>query len=336
MSAFKDYHLWVPDLWNREWHSAIQAAKGAERDVLKWQARAADLLKQIDDKEATPDRIAWFTIWTRAFSILEGVLAGLSYSSSTVLAVLDRMSFECLLHVEAILEPIARMWAANANGPKVVVSARIEELAWLQVRQRLQAYTAWCLWNDRSYYADLASAATLAEIWDPAPGLRLIADMKKYPGIEKLLHGHAMPVRTDRGTIARGRKQMSTELQARLSRCDSWLEDSRLIAWTQRLHKLADEHIRTPSFFELLFEHKPSVSKRLREVARRFSYSQYIAGSMVIHGSSLDHIVTIRKGLLYPTFVAQDEECESLSLQVGRQCDTTVVFLALIQKILWG
>lgn len=335
MSSLRNFNLNVPTIWKKNWQEAIESSEGSAKTIILYQARAASLLKLINDRESMPERIAWLTIWTRTFAILDGILGALERSNLVILQVMDRMAFECLMHAEIILEPVAKLWNAKKKGVNVIVSDSFEVRAWQQVRQRLQAYTAWCLWNDRFYYTELLDYRTLYHIWDPAPGLRARTAKKQIPDYE-ILFGPT-EIETDPDKICEGKRQMEAMLQLRLARCDDWLTDSRMVTWKMKLDSLQKANNKSVSFIQLIQnDTKKSISRRLQDVERRFMYVEYMMGSMILHGSTIEHILKIGEDFLYPCIIGTADDCEQMALKVGSSCNNTVLFLAMFQKILWN
>ena len=140
--------LLIPDIWDTEWVEAIEEAEGLDEFLLSIQARAAHLLKPINDYDVTFERLAWLSLWTRAFSILDGVRAAILRESIFLLQVLARMEFELVLHTHTIL----------ASDPV----------------DRLRAYCAWCISNDRSFQRKVVDPKTLDAVWDVEPVRQLI------------------------------------------------------------------------------------------------------------------------------------------------------------------
>jgi hypothetical protein len=72
----------IPELWKQGWDDAIRKSEGVEQSIIIAQARAANLLKEIKDKTVTPQSLAWITLWTKCFSLLDGAYAAMSRNSS--------------------------------------------------------------------------------------------------------------------------------------------------------------------------------------------------------------------------------------------------------------
>ncbi len=81
--------------------------------------------------------------------------------------LLERVAFESVIHVHTILEP-------GGSG------------AWDEVIERMRAYTAWCLWNDKRFYAELLDPQTQQGIWDQAPTLEIVSDPDERAMYERL------------------------------------------------------------------------------------------------------------------------------------------------------
>ena len=147
MNYFEGFKLYIPELWTKEWDVVISDAEGISKEILKVQYHAAQFLEQIDDFKVTPEKLAWLAFWTRIFSSLEAVLLALANDSEYILRIISRAVFEDSLHAQLLLKE---------SSPSVT-----------NISDRLSAYAAWCLWNDRKVYQDILS--NLEGIWSSSP-----------------------------------------------------------------------------------------------------------------------------------------------------------------------
>jgi len=157
MYSYQDYVIKVPTIWDRNWEDAIDKAEGIEKTILVFQARAANLLKSIDDFKATPDRLAWLSLWTKAFSAIDSVWGALERNSEYVLEIVSRVAFETLLHVKTIAEPLTD----NITN--------LTPDSYKKATDRLRAYTVWCCWNDQQYYKEYLNFRNMEATYDAKP-----------------------------------------------------------------------------------------------------------------------------------------------------------------------
>src|SRR5688572_7008915 len=96
-------HLVVPTFNKAEWVSAIADAADAESPLLNAQWRLASLVESLESATATPERLAWLTLWSRFFGCVEAARGAVSRASLLGLGAVRRASEESLLHIEAIM-----------------------------------------------------------------------------------------------------------------------------------------------------------------------------------------------------------------------------------------
>src|SRR2546425_11823323 len=104
MSGFREYKFIVPELWKHDWHHAISNAEGMERRILVTQQKAASMVEVISDRTATPERMAWMTMWTRSLAAAGATLAAQRHHSEFMLNVLSRVCFEAKIQAYTIIE----------------------------------------------------------------------------------------------------------------------------------------------------------------------------------------------------------------------------------------
>jgi hypothetical protein len=298
----------VPRLWDRDWQTAIKEASGADSFLLNVAGRAAHLLKLISDCSVTFERLAWLSIWTKSFSILEGARAAVFQNSQYLLELLSRTSFELALHALTVSEA--------------------------DTVDRLRAYAAWCLWNDRHFQKEFVDPPTLKGIWNPQPAEDIMKDADERRLYEKLFG--PLTVETDHKELRKGRLLQQNEEQFRLHRLENWLDHPDLRPWRDRLLNLAGTGgNRQISFFALFNETERSVARRLQSLDMRWLYLAYVKGSMFVHGSTLEHTFFLHEETLTPLFTGHDESVEDHAQLVGSMCNKVLVLLAFEQRTLW-
>jgi len=90
LADIEQFTLYIPKLWEKDWAGAIDMAAGAQKEILVYQARAANLLKNITDRQATFEKLAWLTMWTKAFTIADSLHGTLDRNSQYILEIISR------------------------------------------------------------------------------------------------------------------------------------------------------------------------------------------------------------------------------------------------------
>lgn len=295
-----------------DWDDVVAQAEGAEKDLLTVLARGANLLKPINDFSANFERVAWLSLWTKCYWNVQAALSALRGRSEYFLEVLSRTSFEVLLHVLTITE-------ANPT-------------------ERLRAYSAWCLWNDRSFQIEFVDPHTLNGIWDPQPAEGILRDPNARLAYEQLFG--PIDVETDRRKLAKGRLRQQHEERLRLHRLETWLEHGDLRRWYEKLRAATKgKKKKQVAFFALFNESDRSVARRLEELQMRFLYINYVKGSLYVHGSTVEHSLYLQEGALTPRVGVHDESIAALAHGIGGRggiCDSALVQLELLRRQLWS
>lgn len=333
MSTFENYRLIIPRLWEKDWSKAIAEADRADRQLLVCQARAGNLLKEITDLTATPERLAWLSLWVKGFALLDGARAALVRQSEYTLRVLERIAFETDLHVHAIIEPVVVLQKLEKGpGGRTTVSDGAKQDAWRSVIDRMRAYTTWCLWGDRDFYEYLLRRKTQDGIWDPSPARAIAGDPEERAAFEVLFG--PLPVH-NKHELERDQAKQQKDAKFALRRIGDWLDDPRMAPWAARLRQLPEPERRSASFFSILNESETSISARLGQMEMRFAYVEYLRASLLAHGRTLDEMFIMGSDAISPAFVGREEASEQLALSLGNSCSRVCLFLYLLQKHLW-
>ena len=335
MRAFEDYALLIPHLWEKEdqWQAALVDVEGAEKELILCQVRAVNLLKYIPDSKGSPERLAWLSLWAKVFSALEGTRGALGREAEAAIAVLARVAFESALHVHAILEPVHILERLKgSNAAKTTVTDRARDGAWNEVVDRLRAYAAWCLWSDRLYYEELLDPRTLEGVYDPQPTRELVSDPQARAAHEAFFG--PLDLRNEHELQA-DRSNYEREIKSFLGRVKDWLADRRLEPWVRRLTRRAPAESSGSSFFSLLDDSSVGVARRLHSLGLRFSYSRYVRGSMLVHGSTLDQSLYVVADSIAPVLGSLNFDAQAAARDVCGSCNQVVLGLHLAQKKIW-
>lgn len=205
----KSMALWFPPLWEKDWDGAIRNAAGVEKNLLRIQAQAANLLRQINDQRVTFVRLAWLNLWTKAFVALDGAVCALPMNSLYVLRMVARASFEQMLHAQSIMEPVLKIYSGSeASKEKVIPPDLIKDREEESVK-RLEAYAAWCIWNDHIFYEQLVRSETLDSVWDANPSQQIAWDLESLEAYESI-YGQ-LKIDLDERELKKGRLRQQDE-----------------------------------------------------------------------------------------------------------------------------
>ena len=333
MTNFKKFNFNIPHLWQKEWEQAISETADPERQILINQTRSANMLRTINDFEASPERLAWLTIWTKTFTALDGAIGALSRNSLFLLNIISRCVFEGSLHIEIILEPASKLFNLKSSHHKVSITKSSEKFVFNQSIDRLRAYTAWCLWNDKQFYKELYDHRTLNGIWAPKPAMEILTDQNKREVHERFFR--PLDLEIDKQVLDEDRKEMKKHIQTKMELLEGWLEDPILSNWYKKIEKLAQQYHGSIPFFAIFEETTTSIAKRLNKIGLRFGYSSYMQGSMLMHGSTVDQVLRIDGSNIFPMFIGADSECKTAALFVADNCNDILLKLELLKRILW-
>ena len=100
----------------------------------------------------TPELLAWVASWMRAFACLEAAGGLLIRNAKLGADMLYRSALELQEQVEIIREPWESLAKLRHVGGNVRLGESRKNGAWADVRERLRAYTAWCLRQDLKYF----------------------------------------------------------------------------------------------------------------------------------------------------------------------------------------
>lgn len=303
--------LSIPPLWEKDWDNAIRNSEGIEQHLLKMQLSTVNLLHEINDLSFTFARLAWLNMWTKTFSILEGVLCASPKNSLYILNVLARAAFEQVLHLQTITEPI--------NSDKEILA-------------RLNAYAAWCLWNDKILYNQIVQKENLDGAWCLKPAKEIANNEESLKAFEALF-GQLME-EIDEKKLDNGKLLQWTQAQLSINRIDGLLNHPDLSFWYEKLQKLTSKKRRSVPFLDLAGI-KGGVWGCLKTLNLQFGYPIYSVLSMGIHGSSMEQFVSIEEDLAIPLFTATEDKFKLEAEVLTQQCKSILVLLALLVKLLW-
>jgi hypothetical protein len=191
------------------------------------------------------------------------------------------------------------------------------------ISDRLCAFTAWTLLEDKNLFWEHSKKQNLDMIWNhkPANGIkRNHALLEKYESIYGMLESETDP----------------SWLRNSRNRIDEWLRHPPLIEWTKIIRDIANNSKPKPvSFFSIFNEDERSIRKRLVDLNLGFAYLSYMQSSMLIHGSSTDQFFVLTNDHVAPKFFASHDDAEDTAKSVCSFSTNIILLLAIIQKRLY-
>jgi hypothetical protein len=319
-----EYKLGIPTVSLDDWQIAIESASGQLRNVLAVQSHGARLLRTINEAMATTERIGWLNIWSKTFAALEAIAASLTHRSRLVLLLSHRTTFELMLQMHTVLDPLRYMPQAEPGQPAK------KEYALRSCIDRLRAYTAWCLWHDKSYYKEVLNPKSMRDIWACNPDKLWPRAARAMPIVEQCQK--KVNLKLDETTMIEGSRTMRKIYNERIRRIDEWMADPKLKKWAAAIEQASKKTVFGVPFFSLFDRADASIPKRLIKEGLRFSYASYIVSSMASHGSSMEEYIAIQNESIQPKLTGGEEQIENLASEVIFRCLHIFTLLGIINQ----
>ncbi len=320
-----EYKLRMPKINMQDWEQAVKVASGLVAEVLKVQTRGVRLLRTVREPLASTERIGWLNMWSKVFAALEAVAAAITHNSKLVLLFTQRNTFELMLQMHTIVDPIRNL---DKNMPHGSQAPHAQEYALRTSIDRLRAYTAWCLWHDKAYYKELLNPKSMRDIWSHDINDKIQPALENMPAYERFLEHMRTP--PDEAAMREGSRNMRNLYTERIKQIDEWMADPQLRRWATVIDQAGKSNIVGIPFFILFDPSEVSIPKRLLKEGLRFSYSAYIQSSIASHGSSMEEFIDIRHDSLEPLFTGNKEQIEILAPEVIFRCQHIYTLLSVI------
>ncbi|MFQ5866273.1 MAG: hypothetical protein ACE5IW_13705 [bacterium] len=314
----------IPKLWEGDWEKSFEEADEIECKILEIEQSAADLLKDIKNNKANPFRIGWFIHWTNQFCILEGIRSSLPRNSFFTLSIIERSIFESSWQLFTIISPLLDKNKSQINFP--------EEILWSQIRDNMNAFLSYCIWNDIRSVKFKLNNKNLYKVWNPQPVKDLIKNDYSVKFYESL-YG-SLKIESDAELIS-GKKKQRDSLNKVLTELSTWQNHPQIKYWISVIVQKENLLERPIGFFELFDESKTSIKKSLDENLS-FAYSIYQDSSSLLHNSSLIQLTNISDDCLFPKFYVTIEETEEQILSMIGDCRRNLLFLTILKNKLWN
>lgn len=311
--------LEIPELLlSYNWDEAINANQGETVKLLKVCKMQSETLRKSSNWPVTPETLTWMTLWTRNFNLLQGTISilesqvGIAKAGQEfTLRMLWRPAFELWVTLNFIFTGSAGLFRAH-------------EIEKQTLDQRLCAYLAWCLWNDKEFAHKLTQGWRLDRLFGNGEVPTPEANQGLNQGLE-LLWGD------EKAADAAGERETK-----RLVRLNSLNDRNQLGKWLQH-EKLRDfeDQIRNErplNYFELVDPENKSLLGVLRSSWTEAGYPAYQEGSALIHGSTFVRHMELINDHIFPRIAASDDVVQQQAGHIRRHCNFNALTIQWIQE----
>jgi hypothetical protein len=289
--------------------------------------RLVSLAKGLDGAALSAHRLGWVALWSRAFVIFDSARSCAESGSRLGLVAAGRAAIELGVHTLAVLKPATSEQRMQAQfGGEGGISAN----SWNQVLDRLSAFTAWALANDRDSHQ--RRLRLLKETFDPSPAEDLAKD-RTSAIIHEAIFG---PIPRDTPEqLARDRDAARAAISERINWIGGYLTDPILAKWTQHPAFPRSDSIERGTFFSLIGDDAETLAAQLRAADLRIVHGDYSNASAILHGSSIEEFVArTADGNLFPRLTCDDIEPRIGTVVVS--LTQVWLCLGLIRDRVWG
>lgn len=254
--------------------------------------RLVQAARGLDAQAFSAERLGWMSLWSRAYLITDNAIWALEGSARLSLAAANRAAIELDAHTRAILMPVLAENRVKQYGRGVPAGS---ESSWASTVDRLCAYVAWGLVNDRASLRK--SLSRLSEVFDPEPAEQL----RRNPGATRAherLYG-LLPTAT-RAQLREAKESARNEINASIDWINTLLNESGLAAWSSRAEALCRESPEKRTLFHLFGDAEASLAAKLKGDNLSLMYGLYSDTSSLLHGSSLREVILTVGSRVYP------------------------------------
>lgn len=263
-------------------------AEGVEREFIKaadWACRIAQFLQGAPIAGPT---VGWYALWAKHFQMIHAARRAFMGESSVLLHLLDRPLFELFLQASTIGNP---RWCGGDPESSDFDDIPADEPPEV-LRDRLAAYCAWCLEQDRR----LIESRLEPEMLDSAFDYRWQRNFARSMGADLERHEREFgEIEIVGDAEARlDRERYEKRLGQQRNEIDRLIEDLDLSEWIDRTreHKGKRPSIHFPELFAASQQQKAkSVRTTLRTMGMPLAYLTYGEQSGLLHQSSLLQVI---------------------------------------------
>lgn len=331
MTELEGLNLYVPPMWERgdEWQEVYAAAGDLERPLIKTLGRLGKLLREVEEGTTTPLNLAWLSLWTKVFHCCDGARGALQRQTLYTARILRRVIFETSLHLGTIIQPLIESAGGEVTKGRIGDLARNESVAKKRVRDRLEAYAAWCIHGDLEYWRVVSDERNLRGVYDPAPREELLEAFGDEREAWEDLLGKVNDPPPEGAEVELEKTRRN--VRARIEKLKTWLRHPRLQEWGEKLNRLRADNDRPPTFFELFDEREWSVGRRLNAMGTGFGYLEWKRGSQAMHGDTLELALRLVGPFGTPLVGAGEEEMEHEMSTISSSAQWSALALYMIR-----
>ncbi|MBA3342842.1 MAG: hypothetical protein H0W30_04530 [Gemmatimonadaceae bacterium] len=324
--------LWIPQFpaVKDRGEKSLDGLEGSTKLIALQQLRAATLLDDLQSTPASFAKIAWLTHWTRVFEALNATRAALDAEVGLACGILARICMEQALQIQVILDPVVTTIGENSKAStRVQLSSAAKDRYWHEAVDRLNAYAAWCLYSDADYYRFLCDKNRLNDVWEEDSRRAILRD-PTAKRMHELFYG-PIEILSD-AEVALDRKKHEKGIREGLTRITSWLESSAIADWRLRIKTCTEKaRPRSITFFELFNETEQTIRKRLTGQRLGFAYQSYQRGSLLVHGTTIEHVLGFSQDTLLPRIGDAFSDTTIDAADVADWCSHILLGLGLLK-----
>lgn len=336
MSSFEDYFFKIPITENSksDWNELIENSDDDIKLLRIFQSRVCLLVNDLTDLLVTPERIAWISIWTRTFQILDSVIImGENLFFDYPLKILSRVAIEAELQILSIFEPLNIHY--KFSDPTFPFPTRIskgsEESAWKMVRERLCAYSAHCLYNDKKGLIEKIQPRYMNAVWDPKPVNDILSNPETYKQYTSLFGSLESQIDIHTNIeLERMKEKQRNYYKNQIERLDLWLNHPDLKFWHQELKENP-----IMNFFTLISTEEKKMRRLLKDMNIEIGILSYGDQSRLIHNSTLESFYSVNDNQVITKITQDENKIKQEAFSIARTCNMIGVLLHFFKKRLW-
>ena len=311
--------LKIPEVFlNYNWDEAINAKQGETAKLLEICKAQSETLRKSIKWPSTPEILAWLTLWTRNFNLLQGAISileshvGIAKAGQTLaLRILWRPAFELWVTLNFI----------SSESAESSMARSIEKQT---LEQRLCGYLAWCLWNDKEFTQKLTQGRRLDTLFGKGEVMTPETE-KKLNRVVELFWGD------EKGTDSRRDQKVKQQIRKnslyKRNQLLKWLDHKKLYNFVKQI-----KNQRPSNYFMLIDPENKSLPGLLRSSWNDAGYPAYQEASTLIHGSTFEGHIKLINEHIYLRIAESDEVVQQQASHVRRFCNFNGVSLGLIQN----
>ena len=316
LKDIEDIHFQIPDVFFQlPWDQYINDNQGETVKMLEICKMQRETLQKSINWTSLPETLAWFTLWTRNFNLIQGVISILECNigigkagQAFTLRILWRPAFELWVTLNFILQESASPFRDMHTEKKTL-------------DQRLCGYLAWCLWSDKEFAHKMTQGWRLDTLFGKGEVMTPENENQLNELIE-LYWGDETAVKSSKG-MKRNVRENSMHKRSHLLK---WLKHKNLSNFSEQI-----QNRRPANYFELIDPEYKSLSRLMNSSWNEAGYPAFQDASALLHGSTFKGHMELIDDHLFPRIAESDEVVQQTASDVRRFCNFNAITLQLIQ-----